>query len=457
MGIVNLIKNLHIKIKKFIDRKGWDFKRLPSVLSPLEKIIIMILIIVVLGTSATGIYSRYYRNAEIVPAYGGRLTEGILSDDLDKEVVRLLKCGLTRFDQQGNVQGDLAVNWEITNENKTYVFHLVPNVNASDIAAVISSHSDTWKDINVEVMDTSTIKFDLNQPYSPFLALATEPIFPYGPYILKEQSKKNVVLAARTDYHLGRPNIKEIEFILYQDRGKLEDAYNKGKIMAMGDEQEPKESYTVYQEKLPKYLVLFFNLRRSSWDTKDLREKLANNQPIGGELPLTLVTVDSPYEVEKAKKIKELWDPLGVKLNIVTGDKIDIQKNIIPDRNYDLLLYGIDYGSDPDPYPFWHSSQINPPGMNLSGFSSKDADRLLEQGRQITDEAKRAELYQNFQKILDSEKPAIFLEQSTYSYSISNKVKGVVAPQRAITSSDRFLDVSQWYIKTRKQKSQQGS
>jgi ABC-type transport system substrate-binding protein len=64
-------------------------------------------------------------------------------------------------------------------------------------------------------------------------------------------------------------------------------------------------------------------------------------------------------------------------------------------------------GSDPDQYLFWHSTQTK---TNLTQTNNPKIDKLLEEGRQTFDQQERKKIYQEFQKILLEECPAIFLK-----------------------------------------------
>jgi len=65
----------------------------------------------------------------------------------------------------------------------------------------------------------------------------------------------------------------------------------------------------------------------------------------------------------------------------------DLENDIIPNKNYDVLLFGEFYGREPDPYNFWHTDG----SLNLSNFSDKKADALLEEIQLIGDKTKRQE------------------------------------------------------------------
>lgn len=163
-------------------------------------------------------------------------------------------------------------------------------------------------------------------------------------------------------------------------------------------------------------------------------------------LEFSLTTVNQPETVEIAKELQKEWQQIGAKINLVIVDPANIQ-NTIKNRDYEALLYGQILGHDPDPYPFWHSSQKNYPGFNLTSFSNPDADKLLDDARKTTDDAKRADKYTAFQKMIGETVPAIFLFNPTYTYPQSKKIKGFTTA-KIITPSNRFNKINGWYIKT---------
>ena len=170
------------------------------------------------------------------------------------------------------------------------------------------------------------------------------------------------------------------------------------------------------------------------------------------DLAFSITTVDLPENRAALQIIQENWTALGVKLDVVIVDSATIKKETIKKRSYDALLFGEIVGSDPDPYPFWHSSQTEDPGLNLAIFYNKTVDQLLEEARQTNDVEQRRIKYLHFQNILvEEELPAIFLYNPTYIYGISRKVKGLESAY-ITTPSDRLAGIRDWYIKTKRVK-----
>lgn len=168
------------------------------------------------------------------------------------------------------------------------------------------------------------------------------------------------------------------------------------------------------------------------------------------ELHITLTTVDRPDYLKVAETLKQFWKSIGVAVDINAIASSDILRKAVQPRSYDALLFGEIIGNDPDPYPFWHSSQGIDPGLNLSVYVNKKVDGLLEDARQTSDSEKRRLDYLEFQNILATDQPALFLYNPVYSYALPKKMGGFTL-ERITIPSDRFDGVVEWYLKTHSQ------
>ena len=88
--------------------------------------------------------------------------------------------------------------------------------------------------------------------------------------------------------------------------------------------------------------------------------------------------------------------------------------------NFDLLLVFWNLPSNPDQYYFWHSTQIGLKKSNISNYKNVKIDLLLEQGRNTIDLREREKIYQEFQKIIQDDPPALFLYYP-FVYTIKRK------------------------------------
>lgn len=169
----------------------------------------------------------------------------------------------------------------------------------------------------------------------------------------------------------------------------------------------------------------------------------------GTPLSLTIVTLNYPEFITVAELVQKQWMNLGMEVLIETVDAETMQTRILKERAYDILLSGALLGVDPDPYAFWHSSQVDYPGLNVALYADKDTDSLIEKGREVVDESARAELYKQLQVNIVEDAAAVFLYEPIYTFARSKEVQGDET-RHLIGSADRFADVTQWYIKTKR-------
>ena len=174
-----------------------------------------------------------------------------------------------------------------------------------------------------------------------------------------------------------------------------------------------------------------------------------NKAQIRRNLEFNLATNVSPLNVKSAQVLEKQWEKLGAIVHLIIVSPSDLQDNYIRPRNFDALLFSENTGADPDPFAFWHSSQFHDPGLNLSGFSNSAADKLLTDARLTNDQTVRAKDYMQFQDIVTQEIPAIFLDSAEYVYTVPKKEQGIDLT-KMILPSERFMDVRNWYIDTKR-------
>jgi len=206
--------------------------------------------------------------------------------------------------------------------------------------------------------------------------------------------------------------------------------------------------YLGYNAEVEKY---GFDLEKGKQILEDAGWKIPENEQYrkNGDqiLEFSIATVNQPEFLTTLNILQDAWTKMGIKVNVNLYEAADIQDQIIKPRNYEALLFGEIVGSDPDPYAFWHSSQMKHPGLALSVFYQKNIDDLLETARKTSDEEQRRLKYFNFQNILAADLPAVFLYNPYYTYAMNNAIQGV-GSQYISLPADRFADVTHWYVKT---------
>ena len=175
------------------------------------------------------------------------------------------------------------------------------------------------------------------------------------------------------------------------------------------------------------------------------------NSDSGNFIPFTvsLVTLDQSPLKEVSQMIRDQWTEFGIQVELRTFSATDLERDIIKPREYEALLFGEILTKIPDPFPFWHSSQKRDPGLNLSLYSNKNVDTLLEQARKESDKSKRAASYGEIQTILLGDVPAIFLYDIDYVYFAPKELRGI-QPRILSDPSERLSGMGSWYTKTKR-------
>jgi peptide/nickel transport system substrate-binding protein len=185
-------------------------------------------------------------------------------------------------------------------------------------------------------------------------------------------------------------------------------------------------------------------LERAGWrrGTDGIRSK------DGVRLSFTLSTANDAERVAVAENVAKQWRAIGVDARVQPLSASSFIDEHLLTREFEAALVAVDPGPDPDPYPFWHSSQIAAPGRNLSGYSAPRIDDVLERARQNTDPARRKDLYELFAGYLIAATPSIPLYAPRVTYAQSTRVHGY-EPSLLFTPGARFYDVQNWYVETR--------
>ena len=170
----------------------------------------------------------------------------------------------------------------------------------------------------------------------------------------------------------------------------------------------------------------------------------------GQQLKLHLAYENSPEFSRVVNVLQKQWSDVGVNLVVDAIQDSKESAKLVDSHEYDVFLYGINIGPDPDVYAYWHSSQIDKRTqihLNLSEYKSTIADIALEAGRTRIDPKLRAAKYKPFLEACRNDAPAIGLYQPRYLYVSNQQIYGLTS--KTINSpSDRFNDAYLWMIKT---------
>ncbi len=161
-------------------------------------------------------------------------------------------------------------------------------------------------------------------------------------------------------------------------------------------------------------------LDKAGWKLNSTGKRIKNGSP----LHITLATSNSTGFTLASQQIALVWESLGVEVKVEVLPASDLITNYVRPRNYDALLFSERLGADPDTFAFWHGSQVKDPGLNVSNFSSPSVDKLITDARTSTSSAERTSLYEKLASALSKQVPAIYLNQSLFTYVLDPGLKG---------------------------------
>lgn len=173
---------------------------------------------------------------------------------------------------------------------------------------------------------------------------------------------------------------------------------------------------------------------------------------INGEQELTfeLAYPQAMRYEELASMLQVAWAAVGIRAELAPVPPEELLPERLEPRRFEAVLAEIDTSQlgDPDPYPFWHDSQVET-GQNYSGYQDRNISIWLEQARITPDVRRRQALYRDFQYRFRDQVPALLLFHPIYNYAVSAEVQGAtLGPIQ--DPSDRFQQIAQWYVLIRR-------
>ncbi|OGV90526.1 hypothetical protein A3A66_01685 [Microgenomates group bacterium RIFCSPLOWO2_01_FULL_46_13] len=379
---------------------------------------------------------------------------------LPLEIQQLVSDGLTQVDEAGQAQSALASRWETAEEGKVFTFTIGNGEKWADGKAVESTDLEyALDDITIDRPAPQIISFRLNDAYSPFPTVVSQPLF--RRITTRNLLTKRTKIIGTKDFVIDevrlrggviatlalRSSEQSRVFRFYPTEEDAIVAFKAGKVDRLEDISDPRdlvgwknvtiEGTTNYDQ----YVALFYNTSHPDLASKSIRQALTYAIPdkdVSGERAISPISFKSwaynpqvkdyesdpeaaknlldkefsdkdshlpPLEITTtqsyaplAEKIVDAWKGLGITVTF----KI---VNFPDTSDYQILLIGQKVPSDPDQYTFWHSTQPT----NFTHYNSPRIDKLLEDGRKTLDQDERKLIYQDFQRFLVEDAPAAFL------------------------------------------------
>lgn len=322
-----------------------------------------------------------------------------------------------------------------------------------------------------------------------------------GPFMFNATQKNTigddvtVFLSANPNYYYGKPMLNSFAVHAYADKDDVINAMNSGAVTATAElsgseaSKVTSQNYIKFDAGINSGAFMFFNMTSENVKNKDLRKairqgidlinvrtnapgnvmldyplvdsqiKLTNYPKIpsynfdvakekitelmnGKDIILNIATVNSGYLPAVAESLKGQLELLDLNANVtVYEENQDFVGNIIAKRSYDILVYEVELGADPDLLPYYHSTQASSSGLNLSNYKNALVDDLLIGARETLDTALRIKKYESFLNYWVEDVPAIGLYQSNMTYLYNKNARALGNNVTLVTPLDRFSDV----------------
>lgn len=166
------------------------------------------------------------------------------------------------------------------------------------------------------------------------------------------------------------------------------------------------------------------------------------------ELKLSVVTLKNSEFERVLDIVSSQWRALGISVETKVVDPTDVTQNavqtILEPRNFDVLVYQLNIGADPDVYAYWHSSQISITGRNYSNYSNAISDDALISARSRLEPVLRNAKYITFARQWLDDVPAIGLYQSTIQYIVSRNTVSLDNSATLVSPVDRYSTIMSW-------------
>jgi peptide/nickel transport system substrate-binding protein len=284
------------------------------------------------------------------PAPGGTFVEGVVGTprqinpllagtQAERDLAALIFAGLTRLGADGKPAPDLAATWQISPDERRYTFFLRQDarwsdgepVTADDVLFTVSLLQNPtfpgdpalvglWRALTVTKLDRFSVRFDLTQPYSPFLQYTTLGLLPA--HLLRHLDPARVAEAAynaapvgagrwcmapclkaarltpgaaaaptseagrglvlEPNPHAGPPPLlRRLWFRFYPTPGALLTAFDQGEVDGLGSVEpaavaglRARPDLRLYEAELPATEWILLNLRLPLFDRRETRQAL---------------------------------------------------------------------------------------------------------------------------------------------------------------------------------------
>jgi peptide/nickel transport system substrate-binding protein len=287
--------------------------------------------------------------AAVAPVPGGTFVEGVVGvprqinpllagSPAERDLAGLIFAGLTRLGADGKIAPDLASTWQVSPDERQYTFFLRQDARWSDGEPVTAEDvlftvgllqasdfpgdptlASLWRAVTVTRLDRMSVRFNLTQPYSPFLQYTTQGLLPA--HLLRDLPPARIATADFNAAPVGAgrwciapclrtvrvtpgmaagptpdadrglvlepnpytppPLLSRLWFRFYPTPGALLTAFDQGEVDGLGSVEPEavaglrgRTDVRLYSAELPATEMILLNLRLPLFDRRETRQAL---------------------------------------------------------------------------------------------------------------------------------------------------------------------------------------
>jgi peptide/nickel transport system substrate-binding protein len=109
--------------------------------------------------------------------------------------------------------------------------------------------------------------------------------------------------------------------------------------------------------------------------------------------------------------------------------------------NFEAIVLGWSLGTDPDPSGIFHSNEIEK-GLNFTGYSNPELDKLMEESLQELDKEKRKEMIGKVQEGLAEDQAYTFLYYPEEFRALPKNLEGY-----EFHAKNQLYNINKWWLK----------
>lgn len=374
------------------------------------------------------------------------------------EVTKLISRGLTKKNSKGQYTGDLAGKITIKNQGTVYEIRLKKNLfwqNGKPFTTADINYN--FKDVKFYAKNDFEGTFVLKNSYAPFLNLLSIPITDNKLRGLGNFQVEKIEWDGEFVKSISLNGNRKIVYIFYPNEKTSFTAFRLGEInqlkgLSRIDDLKIWKKIKITKVPDSKHFVgIFFSFKSNFLGTeKSFRQALAygiNKSIFSEKKAYSSYDFNSPFYSENVKKYfydtassetlfkktetknpkkiaftlyslpqyQKYAESLVANWNKTLGTKVKTKETSGIPYHWQTYMAISEIPEDPDQYALWHSNKT----LSFSNYRNLKIDKLIEDGRSEVDPEKRKVIYEDLQKTLTEDLPAIFLfypDSYTLSY-----------------------------------------